>query len=50
MFRILHDTHFEFMKYRRFWIILSTAINLVALGLIFIRPASTAWTSPAAPR
>jgi preprotein translocase subunit SecF len=38
MFRILHDTHFEFMKYRRLWIVLSTVLNIVALGLIFIQP------------
>jgi len=38
MLRILHDTHFQFMKYRRFWIILSTVLNLVALALIFLGP------------
>jgi preprotein translocase subunit SecF len=38
MFRILHDTHFEFMKYRRFWIVLSTVLNIAALALIFFGP------------
>ena len=38
MLRILHDTHFEFMKYRRFWIVLSTMLNVVALVLIFVAP------------
>ena len=38
MLRIFHNTHFEFMKYRRFWIILSTVLNLAALGLILFGP------------
>ncbi|MBP1690136.1 MAG: secF [Deltaproteobacteria bacterium] len=38
MLRIFHDTHFEFMKYRRFWIIVSTALNLVAIALILFGP------------
>jgi preprotein translocase subunit SecF len=38
MLRILHDTHFQFMKYRRFWITLSTALNLIAIALILFGP------------
>ena len=38
MLRILHDTHFPFMKHRRFWVILSTVLNLVAVGLIVFGP------------
>ena len=36
--RLLHDTHFQFMKYRKFWITVSTALNLVAIGLILFGP------------
>jgi preprotein translocase subunit SecF len=32
--RFFHDTHIQFMKYRRFWIIASSALNLVAIALI----------------
>lgn len=38
MLRIFNHTHFEFMKYRRFWIILSTALNLAAIALILFGP------------
>jgi preprotein translocase subunit SecF len=38
MFRILHDTHFQFMKYRRFWLALSTALNLAAIAVILFGP------------
>ncbi|MFZ5787891.1 MAG: protein translocase subunit SecF [Acidobacteriota bacterium] len=38
MLRILHDTHFQFMKYRRFWLSLSTALNLAAIALIVFGP------------
>lgn len=38
MLRILHDTHFQFMKYRRFWLVLSTALNLAAIALILFGP------------
>ncbi len=38
MLRIFHNTHFEFMKYRRFWVITSTVVNLVAILLIFFGP------------
>ena len=38
MLRIFHNTHFEFMKYRRFWIIVSTALNLAAIALILFGP------------
>lgn len=36
--RFLHDTHFQFMKYRKFWVTVSTILNLVAIGLIFFGP------------
>ena len=36
--RLLHDTHFQFMKYRKFWITVSTVLNLVAIGLILFGP------------
>ncbi len=38
MLRILHDTHFQFMKYRRFWLALSTALNVAAIALILFGP------------
>jgi preprotein translocase subunit SecF len=38
MLRILNDTRFQFMKYRRFWVTLSTVLNLAALALIFFGP------------
>jgi len=38
MLRIFHNTHFQFMKYRRFWVIVSTALNLVAIALILFGP------------
>jgi preprotein translocase subunit SecF len=36
--RFFHDTHVQFMKYRWHWIAVSTALNLLALGLIFLGP------------
>jgi preprotein translocase subunit SecF len=36
--RLFHDTHFQFMKYRRFWVTLSTLLNLVAISLILFGP------------
>lgn len=36
--RFFHDTHVNFMKYRWHWIAVSTALNLIALGLIFFGP------------
>jgi preprotein translocase subunit SecF len=36
--RFLHDTKIRFMKYRWHWIIVSTVLNLVAMGLIFFGP------------
>ncbi len=36
--RFFHKTHIQFMKYRWHWIAISTALNLVALGLIFFGP------------
>ncbi|MBI4918007.1 MAG: protein translocase subunit SecF [Acidobacteria bacterium] len=36
--RFLHDTHFQFMKYRKFWITVSTVLNLLAIGLILFGP------------
>lgn len=36
--RLLHDTHFQFMKYRWFWVTLSTLLNLVAISLILFGP------------
>jgi preprotein translocase subunit SecF len=38
MLRIFHNTHFEFMKYRRLWITVSTALNLAAIVLILFGP------------
>ena len=36
--RFFHKTHIQFMKYRWHWIAISTALNLIALGLIFFGP------------
>ena len=36
--RFFHNTHIQFMKYRWHWIAISTALNLIALGLIFFGP------------
>jgi len=36
--RFFHKTHIQFMKYRWHWIVISTALNLIALGLIFFGP------------
>jgi len=36
--RFLHDTHFQFMKYRKFWIAVSTFLNLASIGLILFGP------------
>jgi preprotein translocase subunit SecF len=36
--RLLHDTHFQFMKYRKFWVTVSTVLNLVAIGMILFGP------------
>jgi len=36
--RFFHGTHFQFMKYRRFWVTLSTLLNLVAISLILFGP------------
>ena len=36
--RFFHDTHIPFMKYRWHWIAISTALNLIALGLILFGP------------
>jgi preprotein translocase subunit SecF len=36
--RFFHNTHVRFMKYRWHWIAISTVLNLVALGLIFLGP------------
>jgi len=36
--RFFHNTHIQFMKYRWHWIAISTALNLIALGLIFLGP------------
>jgi preprotein translocase subunit SecF len=36
--RFFHDTKIRFMEYRWYWIIASTALNLVAIGLIFFGP------------
>ena len=36
--RFLHDTKIRFMKYRWHWIIVSTVLNLVAIGVIFFGP------------
>jgi preprotein translocase subunit SecF len=36
--RFFHDLHIPFMKYRRIWIGVSTALNLIALALIFFGP------------
>lgn len=36
--RLFHGTHFQFMKYRRFWVTLSTLLNLVAISLILFGP------------
>jgi preprotein translocase subunit SecF len=38
MLRIFHDTHFQFMKYRRHWIVVSTVLNLSALVLLIFGP------------
>ncbi|HUK12212.1 MAG TPA: hypothetical protein VLW17_02835, partial [Thermoanaerobaculaceae bacterium] len=35
--RVFHNTHFQFMKYRWHWIAISTALNLIAIALIFTR-------------
>ena len=36
--RFFHKTHIQFMKYRWHWIAISTALNLIALGLVFFGP------------
>jgi len=36
--RFFHHTKIRFMKYRWHWIIASTVLNLIAIGLIFIGP------------
>ena len=36
--RFFHNTKIRFMEYRFHWIIASTVLNLVAIGLIFIGP------------
>ena len=36
--RFFHKTKIRFMEYRWYWIIASTALNLVAIGLIFFGP------------
>jgi len=36
--RFFHNTKIRFMEYRWHWIIASTVLNLVAIGLIFIGP------------
>ncbi len=36
--RFLHDTKIRFMKYRWHWIIVSTVLNLTAIGVIFFGP------------
>ncbi|MGE5237011.1 MAG: protein translocase subunit SecF [Acidobacteriota bacterium] len=36
--RFFHDTHVRFMKYRWHWIAISTALNLLAIGLIAFGP------------
>src|SRR3989304_2738596 len=36
--RFFHGTHFQFMKSRRFWVTLSTLLNLVAISLILFGP------------
>ena len=36
--RFFHNTKIRFMEYRWYWIIASTALNLVAIGLIFFAP------------
>ncbi len=33
--RVLHDTHFDFLKYRRFWVSLSVLLVALGLGVIF---------------
>jgi len=35
--RFFHNTHFQFMKYRWHWIAISTALNLIAIALIFTK-------------
>ncbi len=36
--RILHNTSFQFMKYRHIWVSISVVLNLIVLGLIFFGP------------
>jgi preprotein translocase subunit SecF len=36
--RFFHKTNIHFMKYRWHWIIVSTVLNLIAIGIIFLGP------------